>query len=589
MKLRHPELANHQQGLMQQLRDFWKEGHLCDVVLKSVDGIQHQAHRNVLSAASAAFKALLSAPFREVEQIRQGKPVEMAASHGVVSAFLDYLYGGEPEVTTMDAVEVLRLAGAYGVPLLAASVESDLRDSLTSQLALQLLPETIVLGLHDLQQACEEQIARDFQQCALQEDFQKLSAKQLQRILQREDLNVSREELVVEALFRWSKSSQDKKRDMVLLLAHVDFPSLSTSNLDLLRHAAQSLGSWGLHLECDIKEAMAIHKKRSASDVACTHRPKRRCLARWSAGLGADKESNLDGSRVTPYLNECNGRFVWHRGTFLLLEHLPGERPFSSFEVRIVACKPGDTSFQIVAGEGAPVNGVNELALACGGHAVSPAGEVFLMIASPNDRTEAQLVSFKDGVGKVLLRGMELRQLSLLRLSGSPNGVLYLLDKSGERVQKLEGSAWAPVLRTGQLPKNQQEKFESIFASGQETLYVMQGARVLRLLAGASVPTVVADCGQLKRQPSGFFVTEDEKIFICGRDKKIWMAQAGESSWSVVSHLPNVDALTDVLVQGQVLYVLAFRSERGGKGSRSSGAVYQYALPPRLELEALSS
>ena len=125
MKLRHPELASHQQGLMQQLRDFWKEGHLCDVVLKSVDGIQHQAHRNVLSAASAAFKALLCAPFREVEQIRQGKPVEMAASGGVVSAFLDYLYGGEPEVTTMDAVEVLRLAGAYGLHLLAASVESD--------------------------------------------------------------------------------------------------------------------------------------------------------------------------------------------------------------------------------------------------------------------------------------------------------------------------------------------------------------------------------------------------------------------------------------------------------------------------------
>ena len=308
MKLRHPELASHQQGLMQQLRDFWKEGHLCDVVLEGVDGIQHQAHRNVLSAASAAFKALLCAPFREVEQIRQGKPVEMAASGGVVSAFLDYLYGGEPEVTTMDAVEVLRLAGAYGLPLLAASVESDLRASLTSQLALQLLPEALVLGLHELQQACEEQIACDFQQCALQEDFQKLSAKQLQRILRREDLNVSREELVVEALFRWSKSSQDKKRDMVLLLANVDFPSLSKSNLALLRHAAQSLGSGGLHLECDIKEAMAIHNKRSASDVACTHRPKRRCLARWSEGLGADKGSNLDESRVTPHLNGCGWR-----------------------------------------------------------------------------------------------------------------------------------------------------------------------------------------------------------------------------------------------------------------------------------------
>ena len=74
MKLRHSKLACHQKGLMQQLRDFWKEGHLCDVVLKSIDGTQHPVHRNVLSAASAALKALLCAPFREAEQIRQGKP-----------------------------------------------------------------------------------------------------------------------------------------------------------------------------------------------------------------------------------------------------------------------------------------------------------------------------------------------------------------------------------------------------------------------------------------------------------------------------------------------------------------------------------
>ena len=198
----------------------------------------------------------------------------------------------------------------------------------------------------------------------MQEDFQKLSAKQLQRILQREDLNVPREELVVEALFRWSKSSQDKKKDMVLLFANVDFPSLSTSNLGLLGHAAQSLGSGGLHLECDIKEAMAIHKKRSASDVACTHRPKRRCLARWSEGLGADKESNLDGTRVTPHVNGAGWRLVWHQGTFLLVDHLDQQsKPHCRSRVRIVACKPDDRSFRTVAGQGAPVNGVNELTL----------------------------------------------------------------------------------------------------------------------------------------------------------------------------------------------------------------------------------
>ena len=214
MKLRHSKLACHQQGLMQQLRDFWKEGNLCDVVLKSIDGIEHPVHRNVLSAASAALKALLCAPFREAELIRQGKPVEMAASGGVVTAFVDYIYGGEPDVATVDAVELLRLAGAYGLPCLAEAVETDLKASLDSELALQLLQEAVIWGMPDLRLACEEQVAKDFQQCVLTEEFLKLTPTQLQRILRREDLNVSREEVVVEALLKWAKHSEDRQKEM---------------------------------------------------------------------------------------------------------------------------------------------------------------------------------------------------------------------------------------------------------------------------------------------------------------------------------------------------------------------------------------
>ena len=274
MKLRHSELACHQKGLMQQLREFWKEGHLCDVVLKSIDGIEHPVHRNVLSAASAALKALLCAPFREAEQIRQGKPVEMAASGGVVGAFVDYIYGGEPDVATVDAVELLRLAGAYGLPCLAEAVEAELRSSLDSQLALQLLQQTVIWGMPDLRTACEEQVAKDFQQCTLRQDFLKLTAKQLQRILQRTDLNVSREEVVVEALLKWAKCSEDRQRDMVLMRSHVDFPSLSSSNLHVLCHAAQSLGPSGADWECEVKEALSLHRKRTSSEDSTAHRPK---------------------------------------------------------------------------------------------------------------------------------------------------------------------------------------------------------------------------------------------------------------------------------------------------------------------------
>ena len=71
---------------MQQLRQFWMDDHLCDVVLKSHDGAEHRAHTAVLSAASAFFKNLLGGSFLEAERVQQKQPVEIAASKAAVSA-----------------------------------------------------------------------------------------------------------------------------------------------------------------------------------------------------------------------------------------------------------------------------------------------------------------------------------------------------------------------------------------------------------------------------------------------------------------------------------------------------------------------
>ena len=406
MKLRHnSELACHQQGLIQQPRAFWKEGHLCDVVLKSIDGTQHPVHRNVLSAASAALKALLCAPFREAEQIRQGKPVEMAASGGVVSAFADYIYGGEPDVATVDAVELLRLAGAYGLPCLAEAVEADLKASLHSQLALQLLQESVIWGMPDLRLACEEQVAKDFQKCTLSEEFLRLTVRQLQRILQRKDLKISREE-------------------MTCMLSHIDFPSLSISNLHVLSHTAESWGPSGADWECEVKQALFLHRKRPSCEVSRAHRPKRRCLSHWAAGLGAFQQSDRAGKRLTPSIKKCGSELAWHQGAFFFNRTEP---------CQILSCKPGEENLRVVAGQGAPINGFNRLQ-EIRGLAMLPNGE---MIVGHGDEgnEESQLLSFQEGVGKVLLDVQQFEGVCC-----SPNGVIYVLDAGGARVQKVEGS-----------------------------------------------------------------------------------------------------------------------------------------------------
>ena len=394
MKLRHVQLPSHEYGLMQQLRGFWIEGHLCDVILKSIDGRQHPAHRVLLSAASVAFKTLLCAPFREVEQIQHGQPIELAATGDVVKAFLDYLYGGEPEIAALDAVELLRLASAYEVKHLATAVESNLFECLDSSLALQVLIQSTSSGFQGLRELCEELIASDFQNCSKQPDFLELSARQLQHIVKRDDLKVTREEDVLEGLFRWGKAYKDRAEGLGFLLSHVDFPSLSTSNLQVLKQAAQSLGPNGDDLDYEVKKAMTWHRKQPASQTSNGYHPKRRCLRQWHAVLGARPEKE-SWKKASPFDTHSFNRLIWHRDTLFLCD---GDNH------RIVSWKPGETTFLTVAGTGASVTGFNQLS--------GPALLRCFAIYHPREKYVLQLAVMRDlnsSVSKIQLGNLSLK------------------------------------------------------------------------------------------------------------------------------------------------------------------------------------
>ena len=124
VKLDHSDPAQHRAGIMQQLRQFWMDDHLCDVILRSSDGAEHRAHTAVLSAVSAFFKNLLGGSFLEAERVQRKQPVEIAASKDTVSALLDYIYDGQSEVSVEVGLELIRLAEAYDLPKLAGEIEA---------------------------------------------------------------------------------------------------------------------------------------------------------------------------------------------------------------------------------------------------------------------------------------------------------------------------------------------------------------------------------------------------------------------------------------------------------------------------------
>ena len=314
VNLDHSDQAQHRAGIMQQLRQFWMDDHLCDVVLKSHAGAEHRAHTAVLSAASVFFKNLLSGSFLEAERVQHRQPVEIAASKAAVSALLDYIYDGQPEVSVEVGLELLRLAEACDLPKLAGTIEAGILACLDSSVALQVLQEAH--GHHSLRAACEDQVVEDFEACSQHPDFGKLGASQLARILKREDLAISREEAVVKTIFAWHKGSKDRDAFLGMLLQHVHFQSLSVENLLRLGRTTLS-GPSGDDLNREVEDALTFRKRTQSP---ATFPSKRRCFQHWSPFLGASTEAS--GREVLPF--PCLS-LRWHQGE-IFASHLGGHR-----------------------------------------------------------------------------------------------------------------------------------------------------------------------------------------------------------------------------------------------------------------------
>ena len=522
------------------------------MVLKSQDGKEYAAHRIIVSASSNALKALLSGGFKEGEQIDSGEPLSIAASSGTVAALLDYLYGGEPVVDMVDAVELLRLGDAYALTDLVAVVEAAILESLDSATALQILLHTSPVGTSKLHAACESHVADDFLACAQQASFVDLPAWQLARLLKREDLRVKREEAVLEALFTWLNSSKDRGSCMGPMLPMVDFASFSQKNLEQVRLFAQSLGENGFALQMEV-DAVINDRKRVRCDSSSI-RPKRRCLSHWSAEMGAyegKEEIYLQGSLEWP----CG--FCAH-----------GDLIYIADADQVLRWKAANGELQVVAGRGAQVNGVNDLGKLLENVAVSPDGELLVVDVEKRER----VISFKDGVGKeTQWEGYPFF---------SPNGVLYLFG--GALVQRVDSTTLCTVIDIENLPEDQRfadEDSIGFVASYDEVIYIVGGSRILRFSPGDSEGTIVW------HNPGSSFscihLFGDTMYVADARLRTIWSFCADEPVVQValdLSSMPNACPIEALVCDGW-LYVLHEAEE---------GFVSRHRLPPPIKLPSRS-
>ena len=316
--------------------------------------------------------------------------------------------------------------------------------------------------------------------------------------MRREDLAISREEEVVNAIFTWNKIAKDGHAFLGILLQHVHFQSLSFENLLCLGHTTLS-GQSGDDLHREVEDALT--RKRTQSPG--TFQSKRRRSQQWSSFLGA-----------------------------------------------ILSWNPAGLSASARPVGGGAATGIDDLGLCCY-LSISASGEVFV-----SDWDNQRLVGFQVGSGDLVVGNADVGPLLC-----TPSGVLYVASRNGRTVAKVVGSTLETVIASETLPVDMQFAACRVFATKEEVIYLLDNLnlnqhRILCINPAESLEPVVV--GQISIGGRSFlsdlFETEGGTIYVADLyQRKVLAFHPGSTSFTEVLQCPDGLHPIALLVSGQIV------------------------------------
>ena len=187
--------------LLSKLNQLRKEKILCDVSLR-IEGQDFPAHRCVLSAASPYFSSLFTSGFKENEdnavELKDIKPA-------VVSEVLRFIYTGEVLVNATNAEDMVKTADYLIIQSLKTKVAEYLEESIDATNCLALESLAVQFGCDSLEQVAIAFKLQNFVAVVKTDDFKALDFEKVKELVSHDEIIVSKEEDVYEAVMSWVK------------------------------------------------------------------------------------------------------------------------------------------------------------------------------------------------------------------------------------------------------------------------------------------------------------------------------------------------------------------------------------------------
>ena len=248
--------AKHSLTLLSQLRKMRETENLTDVVLVA-EGISFPCHRVVLSAFSPYFRVMFTCGLRECHSREILLRDTDAQSLALI---LNYMYTSELPLSNANVQEVSIAAFLLQMDDVFARCQLHMTDNMDASNCLGVYFYARDLGAEDLADQAQRFLLQNFLQVCQSEEMLELGAHQLGKLLGSDDLNISREETILDVVLRWVKHSppeDGRSHHLPELLRKVRLPLVDA---DYLREAVRRNTALLADAECTemLNEALAV-------------------------------------------------------------------------------------------------------------------------------------------------------------------------------------------------------------------------------------------------------------------------------------------------------------------------------------------
>jgi len=242
--------------LHEGIKMLYKDKCLTDVVIR-VGSQTFPCHKLVLCAVSPYFTAMFTGKFQDKYMDEVTLESVTAETFGSI---LQYIYCSDENIINENNVQDLLSASSM---LLIQHIQQECETFIVGKLS----PENVIntwmfasfIACKNLEQSSKSFFLKTFEEAVQTDDFLELQTDQLSDIIKDQDLNVSREEKVADAVLRWFTTKEERSLEQLYeVLQHVRFPLIPAYYIFSLCKKFPILTQPGNHVQF-IDEAKRFH------------------------------------------------------------------------------------------------------------------------------------------------------------------------------------------------------------------------------------------------------------------------------------------------------------------------------------------